>query len=126
MTDPIGLRRTDMYSYGLTIWQIMCNGEYPWDHLCWDSEYHLAAKKTVGASARAISSSEFESLKSRDDVLLDSAMESLSGRLPSDVNAGKAKAVLKLSLRHDPNLRASSFDEIIRILKDEDRCQSLM
>jgi hypothetical protein len=84
----------------------------------------LTAKKTAGASARAISSSEFESLKSRDDVLLDAAVDSLSGRPPSDVSAEKAEAVLKLSLRHDPNSRAFSFDEIIRILKDENTCQS--
>jgi len=105
----------DIYSYGLAVWRIMCNGEDPHQRLSWDIYQKTAVlASTAGHNAR-IREDRFISLKQDGDSILRLAIETLKDRSKSDVDATKVQKVFEVSLQRDPNSRASSFNEIIDI-----------
>lgn len=103
--DPLGLRRTDIYSYGLMVWRIMCNGRRP-------------HKRTTSAGdfPYVLSEDEFERVKFTGDVLLALANDSLNDRCPGDVDKEYTGSIFKETIRFNPALRVSSFGEIIALL----------
>ncbi|KAE9374004.1 hypothetical protein N431DRAFT_481336 [Stipitochalara longipes BDJ] len=116
-TDTLGLRRRDMYSYGLTIWRIMCNGEMPYSQLFWDSHHENITSEPPITSAKSISLVEFVALKKQGNSILDLAVDTLRNRPRSDVDFEKMQAILKITLCIDPSSRAVTFNEIVSVLR---------
>lgn len=118
--DALGLRRMDIYSYGLTIWRIMCNGEMPYKKLFWDLHHESVISDNNPVLGKPLSSAEFIALKEDQDTILDLAVDTLRSRPRSDVNFEKAQAIFKITLRADPTSRAFSFGDIVSVLRPND------
>jgi len=114
--NALGLRRMDMYLYGLTIWRIMCNGQMPYNKLFWDFFHKNITSEPETTPPQPLSSLDFIALKKRGDTILHLAIDTLKHRPESDVDLEKVQAVLKVTLGHDPASRATSFSEIVNIL----------
>lgn len=118
--DVVGLRRTDLYSFGLMVWKVMCNGKDPWTLLCRDGGSVIKASRqtTAGAEGTKLSKEDFKALKTLDDdTLLRLAIETLQEPSPSDVPYDEACRVLKLTLRRSPNNRATGFTKVVHAFK---------
>jgi hypothetical protein len=120
--DPVGLRRTDIYSYGLIVWRIVLNGHLPYECLFWNNDLANAimSKVTIGKSEteklKHVSCSEFQKLKQEDDTVLHLAIDSLRNRQSGDIEFKVICAIFKQSLRQNPSQRSENFDEILKIL----------
>jgi len=117
--DALGLRRADMYSYGLTLWQIMCNGDCLYSKLYWDSRRENVNPIPATIPSNHLDKKDFIGVKSRGDSLYSLAVDILRDRPRSDVNIKKVQRVLEITLRLNPAARATSFDEIANVLSSE-------
>jgi hypothetical protein len=107
----------EMYSYGLAVWKIMCNGKFPYDKLFWDSACENVTSEPLTPTAKPLSIADFDALKHQGNRLLDLAIETMRNRPTSDVAFEKTQQVLNLTLCVDPTSRATDFEKIISILR---------
>ncbi|KJZ70211.1 hypothetical protein HIM_10397 [Hirsutella minnesotensis 3608] len=115
--DFLSLRRRDLYSYGLLVWQIMCDGQEPWRLLGWDPEHTHITVQSEENVVRPVNRADFNGLKSKSDSLLTLAMEMLYCWPGIAENFDRARIVLEVTVRRDPGLRTRSFSEIIAMWK---------
>lgn len=115
--DALGLWRMEMYCYGLAIWRIMCNGEFPYNKLFWDYGRENVTLEPSSTPAKSLSIADFIALKQKGNNLLRLAIETIKNRPTSDVAFEKTQQVLNLTLCIDPASRAAGFDEIVKILR---------
>lgn len=122
--EPLELRRTDIYSYGMLVWRIMCNGKPPYSCISWQGgRAQIAAHPPALGSNTAVSVGDFRQLKAAGKPLLDAALDTLRNKSSTDVPAAEAREVLTVTLQVDPTERAAAMDEIVDILCSESRQQ---
>ncbi|KAH6874396.1 hypothetical protein B0T10DRAFT_610682 [Thelonectria olida] len=113
--DFLSLRRRDLYSYGLLVWQIVCDGREPWRLLSWDSSHGQVTVQPDENAGWPLGKATFGKLKQKEDTLLSLAaglVQSWPG--VADLN-NEAQAVLEVTVRKDPAARARSFDVILQL-----------
>jgi serine/threonine protein kinase len=113
----LNLRRTDIYSYGLLVWRIVCNGNEPFDDLPWDDDLELAKAVPTEEEGRILTKRErFVRLKSKRNWVKRLARDSLLNRHHGDVRVESIDAVMNVALEMDPSRRANDMDEIVILL----------
>ena len=115
--DALGLRRMDIYSYGLAFWRIMCNGEIPYSKLFWDSTHANITSERQSTEAKSLNKADFIALKQKGNTLLRLAIATTKNRPKTDIDFEKAQTVLNITLCFEPTLRATCFDEIVHTLR---------
>ncbi|KAH7128860.1 hypothetical protein EDB81DRAFT_906536 [Dactylonectria macrodidyma] len=113
--DFLSLRRRDLYSYGLLVWQIICDGLEPWRLLTWDSNHDqimIQPREEVGPPLQKV---DISKLKQKEDTILGLAVTLIQGWSGVAEVCDKTRAVLGVTMRKDPSLRARSFDDILKI-----------
>jgi serine/threonine protein kinase len=101
--DSEGLKKTDVYSFGLLSWRIMLNGDVPWKYLTLKEGDSIANTRAQSDPSQAhISENQFRELKLDGDSLLELAVNTISDRKNSDVDFDYAFELLSGTLKHDP------------------------
>lgn len=114
--DALTLRRTDIYSYGLMLWQVMSNGRKPSTLLCWDPDHSTVLLSPTPLKPGQGDYFQLNFLKHEpDDKLLKLAVDSLRGRPRSDVDFERTSKVLELTLRQKSSDRVESFEQILDV-----------
>lgn len=117
--ETLGLRKLDIYSYGLLIWGVMLNGVKPWGKIMQGTNggVDIININEQMSGQVTLTPMQFDSLKARKgtDVFLDLARRTLKGCQPGDVNSDIVDRVLSQTLEQDPTLRASDFGNIISL-----------
>jgi hypothetical protein len=113
--DFLSLRKRDLYSYGLLVWQIICDGREPWQLLSWDPELDQVTVQPEETVGRSLNRVDFGKLKQKGDSILAFAITLVKGWPGVAEVCDKAQAVLEVTVRKDPTSRAASFDKILKL-----------
>lgn len=111
--DPLGLRRTDIYSYGVTLWRIMLDGVQPNERLPREKEMQNA--EDSDSDRRYLTREEFDMLKRDDETLLRLAFKTIECPSNDDSAQEFARNILSKTMRTQPELRSCNFDELIAL-----------
>jgi len=124
--EPPGLRKQDVYSFGLLVWAITLNGVKPWHMLTRvaDNVIEVVNSTEPVESHSELTYIEFDGLKATNhgDLLLKLAKETLEQCHPGDVDYSIVQHVLDQTLGNDLDQRAPDFGNIISMLRN---CTSL-
>ncbi len=113
--DACGLRRSDIYSYGLAVWKVMSNGSNPFQSHFGDLPPRAIVSKFESSPKKQLKVDYVLSIKQNGDTILHLAVQTLQNRPKSDLDLEKTRRVLEATVRQDPTSRASSFEEIVNI-----------
>jgi serine/threonine protein kinase len=124
--NALALRRTDIYSYGLLFWQVMCNGHMPHTRIYTDENLKIVRLFRTSESDLPLTIPRFQTLKLENDDLFHLAIKTLDHRSEKDVPFEAALAVLRLTVRLEPDRRARGMDEITAVMRVASSGQSIL
>jgi serine/threonine protein kinase len=119
--DSLGLRRVDVYSFGLLAWRVMLNGVKPWERLAKaDGDVWALGPGESQDSVTMLTSTVFDSLKGTGptDRIPDLAKNTFTGCYRGDVDFDTVCKIFHRTLQKEPDLRVQDFRDVISLLQN--------
>jgi serine/threonine protein kinase len=122
--EASGLRKLDVYAFGLMVWRVMLNGVKPWQMLTKNANGEVRAVSDNESSnpKLELTYQEFDALKAIEhpDLVSDLASKTFEGCHHGDVDVDTVVKVLCQTLNRIPDLRVSDFKSIVSLLRNSE------
>jgi serine/threonine protein kinase len=115
---PENLFQTDIYSYGLTVWQIMLDGVHPYHFLYWDAEETKAFPSTATPPENVtfLTKEAFHHIKSSGNILVGLALDTMEESHDRDDVVEIMTDMLTVSLQMELSQQCRTVDNLVSML----------